>query len=138
MSNQEPAQLPNDRGIPGSREEYVDRRWSLPKATWEQLLEMAASTGINFAELLVILLEDGLKLRMRMPVEASRPEPPPPPWSEVCVELNDKVLGRLKMRQVPGVDEILTVDGKSFVVRQRAWIVAKCEAQAYLRVEEFH
>ena len=120
-----------------SKEDYVDRRWSVPKNLWEQILELAASSGINYAELVCVLLEDGLKLRMRIPVENSRPEPPPPPWSEVCVELDGKVLGRLRMRQVPGVDEILTVDGKSYVVRQRAWTVVKGETSAYLRVEEF-
>lgn len=118
-----------------SQEKYVDRRWSLPKSTWDQVLEMAATTGINYAELVCMLLEDGIKVRMRIPIESTRPDPPPPPWTVVHVELDGKVLGRINMRQVPGMDEIVTVDGKSYVVLQRAWVVDKGEASAYLRVQ---
>lgn len=118
---------------------YVDRRWSVPKSLWEQILEMAANSGINFAELVVILLEDGLKLRMRLPVEAARspepPPPPPPPWSTVYVEEGDKRLGRLNMRQVPAPGEMLTIDGNHYMVEQRAWSVKAGEAVAFLRVE---
>jgi hypothetical protein len=118
-------------------EPYVDRRWTLPKKLWDQILEMSESTGINYAELVCMLLEDGLKIRMRIPIESARPDPPPPPWTTCHVEHNGKVLGRLNMRQVPAADEVLTVDGRSYLVVQRAWTVVKGEAEAYLRVEEF-
>jgi hypothetical protein len=118
---------------------YVDRRWTVPKSLWEQILEMAATSGINYAELVVILLEDGVKLRMRLPVEAARspepPPPPPPPWSEVYVEEGEKLLGRLRMRQVPAPQEMLTIDGSNYLVVQRAWSVKAGEAAAFLRVE---
>jgi hypothetical protein len=120
---------------------YVDRRWSVPKSLWEQILEMAATSGINYAELLVILLEDGVKLRMRLPVESARapepPPPPPPPWMVVYVEEGEKLLGRLNMRQVPASGELLTIDTANYKVLQRAWSVKKGELAAYLRVEAF-
>jgi hypothetical protein len=121
----------NEQGDDG----YVDRRWSVPKPLWDQLLELAADTGINYAELVNICLEDGLKLRMRLPVERARPKPPPPPWLVVYVEQGGKVLGRLNMRQVPAEGEVLTIDGASFVVQERAWTVKDGDAAAYLRVE---
>jgi hypothetical protein len=116
---------------------YVDRRWSIPRALWDQILEMANNTGINYAELVCMLLEDGLKIRMRIPIESARPDPPPPPWTVVHVELDGRVLGRINMRQVPAPDEVMTVDGKVYLVTQRAWTVTKGDAEAYLRVEVF-
>ena len=124
---------------------YVDRRWSVPKCLWEQIIEMSSTSGINYAELVVILLEDGVKLRMRLPVEAARsPEPPPappPPWSEVHVVLeegeSERKLGRLKMRQVPASGELLTIDGVHYEVNERAWSVKAGEAAAFLRVGKF-
>ncbi len=122
----------------GEVDDYVDRRWSLPRPLWEQILEIAASSGINFAELVCILLADGIKVHMRIPVErAAKLKPPPDPWTVVYVEKGTTVLGRLNMRQVPGVDEILTVDGKNYIVCQRAWVAADGEVSAYLRVEEY-
>jgi hypothetical protein len=123
-----------------AEEEYVDRRWSIPKSLWDQVLEAAAATGINFAELVVRFLEDGLKMHMREPVvraTQAKPKPAPDPWTVVYVEEGEKVLGRLNMRQVPSVDEILTVDGSNYVVRQRAWTAQKGVVSAYLRVEGF-
>jgi hypothetical protein len=125
-----PAAAPEDDG-------FVDRRWSVPKDVWDQILEMAAQTGINYAELVVMLLEDGIKVRMRIPVEQARGQKPAVPWSVVHVELGNKLLGRLNMRQVPGPDEVLTIDGKSYLVTQRAWQVVKGLASAYIRVEAF-
>lgn len=118
---------------------YVDRRWSVPKYLWEQILEMSSTSGINHAELVCILLEDGVKLRMRLPVESARapelPPPPPPPWLVVYVEEGEKRLGRLNMRQVPAAGEFLTIDKTNYLVIQRAWSVKKGELAAYLRVE---
>jgi hypothetical protein len=118
--------------------EYVDRRWTIPKKIWDQILEMAANSGINYAELVCMLLEDGIKVAMRLPVEHARPAPAPPPWTAVRIEgPKDQLVAQVNMRQVPDTDEIVTIKGTHYVVRQRAWAVAGDGLVGFLRVEEF-
>ena len=50
----------------------------------------------------------------------------------------------ITVEKIPGeagqtgeLDEVLTIDGKSYIVIQRAWQVVKGSASAYIRVEAF-
>jgi hypothetical protein len=117
-------------------EGWVDRRWSVPKTVWDQILEMASHSGIHYAELTAMLLEDGIKVRMREPLVAAMPPPPAPdPWTVTYVQDDKgKDLGKLELRQVPSKSEILSLEGKSYVVTQRAWSASDGQTVAFLRV----
>lgn len=120
-------------------EGWVDRKWSVPKSTWDQILEMAAHSGIHYAELVAMLLEDGIKVRMREPLVRALPPPPAPdPWTVTYME-DDKgnFLGKLQLRQVPAKGEVVAVGKQSYKVVQRAWSVKDAAATAFLRLTAF-
>ena len=120
---------------PDPHEGWVDRRWSVPKEVWDQILEMAAQSGIHYAELVVILVEEGIAVKMREPLERNKPPPlPPHPFTSVRIEgPDDRLIAKRDLRQVPAPGEILTLEGRNYVVDQRAWGLAE-EVVAYLRV----
>lgn len=124
------------------RNGVVDRKMAIREDLWAQILELSTHSGINFMELVNRLLEDGIARHVRAPVEKAWPKqepapPPEPPWMVVYVEEGDELLGRLRLRQVPSVDEVMTIDGQSYLVLQRAWTVKEGNAAAYLRVRAY-
>lgn len=128
---EEPGADPKD-----PEEEFTHRRLAIPNELWGRILKLADSTGLNYKDLVIVLLEDGVTVRAWEGERFGVPDKPSvSPLTKVLIELGQKIVGTAFLTSVPGKGETITWREKAYVVQERAWALGTRKATAYLRVK---
>jgi len=111
------------------------RRLPIPHDVWDSVLKLAESKGVNYQDLVPILISDGLTVRSW---EAEKfpnlkPLPPWPSLANVVLEVNGKKIGDALLAHVPREGETVMWKGTPFTVEERAWSLGEVTT-AYLRL----
>ena len=95
----------------------------------------AQAASLTEESALVRLVDLGLQAKA---AELERTRPPgPPTGTRIRIEFENKLLLSTYSRAVPAQDEIVSVNGEPYVVKQRAWSATANGLVAYLRVTPY-
>lgn len=118
-----------------SAERFKPRFVAIDDDVLERISAAAQGARLSEENALIRLVDLGLQAKAEE-LEQARP-PRPPVGTPIRIESNGKLLLATYSRTVPGQDEILNVNGASYVVRQRAWSATVNGMVAYLRVDPY-
>jgi hypothetical protein len=119
---------------------FTHRRLPVPHDLWAQVLKLSSELGVSYQDLVIRLLDDGIKVRawerVKHPDQKPLPawRPPPRPAIHTVLEVGKKRIGHVELVQVPAAGETVMIHGKPYTVSERAWSYGK-RVVAFLRLK---